>query len=250
MLRLPHPAPQFYIAEMRTAVTYRVTQSIARPGRVWWANVCVRVFVLKLTRSSTKTIDIRHEIFQNVSRAGSNLTADWMPVITAIICRIYLELQLWDTAGQERFRKSMVQHYYRNVHAVVIVYDATKPVTFNSITSWMQEIEAHGLMNAPRVLVGNKCDCGQTADRLPTTYAQRLADQYGMPLFETSALLDSECDNVESIFMTLAHKLYSKQPLRVISVEGERTSSRRGVVKLAQQKSTRPNSATDSCLCT
>lgn len=39
-----------------------------------------------------------------------------------------------------------------------------------------------------------------------------------MQLFETSALLDSECDNVESIFMTLAHKLYSKQPLRVVSV--------------------------------
>lgn len=30
-----------------------------------------------------------------------------------------IKLQLWDTAGQERFRKSMVQHYYRNVHAVV-----------------------------------------------------------------------------------------------------------------------------------
>lgn len=43
----------------------------------------------------------------------------------------YFQLQLWDTAGQERFRKSMVQHYYRNVHAVVIVYDVTKPATFH-----------------------------------------------------------------------------------------------------------------------
>ncbi|KOB72953.1 Ras-related protein Rab-33B, partial [Operophtera brumata] len=49
-----------------------------------------------------------------------------------------LQLQLWDTAGQERFRKSMVQHYYRN-----------------SISSWMQEVESHGLARAPRVLVGN-----------------------------------------------------------------------------------------------
>ena len=40
------------------------------------------------------------------------------------------QLQLWDTAGQERFRKSMVQHYYRNVHAVVIVYDVTKMPSF------------------------------------------------------------------------------------------------------------------------
>ncbi|XP_038219037.1 putative Ras-related protein Rab-33 [Zerene cesonia] len=154
-----------------------------------------------------------------------------------------IKLQLWDTAGQERFRKSMVQHYYRNVHAVVIVYDVTKPETFHSISSWMQEIESHSLMSAPRVLVGNKCDCGTPESRLATTYAQRLADKYGMPLFETSALLDSECDNVESIFMTLAHKLYSKQPLRVISVEGEQGPR---LVTLPRQKRSNRN---DTCPC-
>ncbi|KAI8440794.1 hypothetical protein MSG28_009119 [Choristoneura fumiferana] len=156
-----------------------------------------------------------------------------------------IRLQLWDTAGQERFRKSMVQHYYRNVHAVVIVYDVTKPETFHSIASWMQEVESHGLLGAPRVLVGNKCDTGTVESRLATSLAQRLADKHGMPLFETSALLDSECDNVESIFMTLAHKLYSRQPLRVISVQGEQGH---GVVTLPRK---RPRSATSSegCLC-
>ncbi|KAI5631226.1 ras family domain-containing protein [Phthorimaea operculella] len=153
-----------------------------------------------------------------------------------------IKLQLWDTAGQERFRKSMVQHYYRNVHAVVIVYDVTKPETFNSIATWMQEVEGHGLMAAPRVLVGNKCDCGTTESRLATSYAQRLADKYGMPLFETSALLDSECNAVNSVFMTLAHKLYSKQPLRVVSVEGEQ-----GTVTLPRHKSRLPAASSDSC---
>ncbi|XP_060806342.1 putative Ras-related protein Rab-33 [Amyelois transitella] len=156
-----------------------------------------------------------------------------------------IKLQLWDTAGQERFRKSMVQHYYRNVHAVVIVYDVTKPETFHSIVSWMEEVESHGLMNSPRVLVGNKCDCGTPESRLATTYAQRLADKYGMPLFETSALLDSECNTVESIFMTLAHKLYSKQPLRVVSVEGEHSYN---VVNLRRQKR-QPQPGDSTCLC-
>ncbi|CAG9571878.1 unnamed protein product [Danaus chrysippus] len=154
-----------------------------------------------------------------------------------------IKLQLWDTAGQERFRKSMVQHYYRNVHAVVIVYDVTKPETFHSITSWMSEVESHGLTKAPRVLVGNKCDCGSPSDRLATVYAQRLADRYGMPLFETSALLDSECDNVESIFITLAHKLYSHQPFRVVSVEGELGPR---LVTLNRHKR---NTSNDNCLC-
>ncbi|CAK1588976.1 unnamed protein product [Parnassius mnemosyne] len=165
---------------------------------------------------------------------------------TVRICNEDIKLQLWDTAGQERFRKSMVQHYYRNVHAVVIVYDVTKPETFHSIASWMQEVESHGLSGSPRVLVGNKCDCGTPESRLATAYAQRLADKHGMPLFETSALLDSEYDNVESIFMTLAHKLYSKQPLRVISVEGEPGY---GVVTLPRQRRPPKSSGTDKCLC-
>lgn len=46
----------------------------------------------------------------------------------------------------------------------------------------MQEVESHGLLRAPRVLVGNKCDCGAPEARLATTYAQRAADKYGMPV--------------------------------------------------------------------
>lgn len=46
---------------------------------------------------------------------------------------------MWDTAGQERFRKSMVQHYYRNAHAVLFVYDVTCPASFCSLTSWVEE---------------------------------------------------------------------------------------------------------------
>lgn len=33
-------------------------------------------------------------------------------------------------AGQERFRRSMVHHYYRNVNAVVFVYDVTNSHSF------------------------------------------------------------------------------------------------------------------------
>lgn len=55
------------------------------------------------------------------------------------------QLQLWDTAGQERFRKSMVQHYYRNVHAVLFVYDVTCPTSFSSLTSWVEECRKNSL---------------------------------------------------------------------------------------------------------
>ncbi|KAF2359907.1 Small GTP-binding protein domain [Trinorchestia longiramus] len=173
-------------------------------------------------------------------------------------------LQLWDTAGQERFRRSMVQHYYRNVHAVVLVYDVTRTSSFQSLRNWLVECNRQGLTDAvPRLMIGNKCDqmdrvtvststaqrfadlhnmpvcfttassssydlhnmhvCFTTASsssydlhNMPvcfTTASSSSYDLHNMPLFETSAKTDSECDHIESIFMTLAHKLKASKPL-------------------------------------
>ena len=35
-----------------------------------------------------------------------------------------VKFQIWDTAGQERFR-TITNAYYKNAHAIVIVYDTT-----------------------------------------------------------------------------------------------------------------------------
>lgn len=48
------------------------------------------------------------------------------------------QVQVWDTAGQERFRKSMVKHYYHNVHAVVFVYDVTNMTSFCNLQTWIE----------------------------------------------------------------------------------------------------------------
>lgn len=128
-----------------------------------------------------------------------------------------IKLQFWDTAGQERFRKSMVQHYYRNVHAVVLVYDVTKMSSFQSLPQWIEECNNHNLTDVPRILVGNKCDCKEM-QAVRTNAAQRFADFHNMPLFETSARDETECDNVEAIFLTLAHKLKNHRPMMPLPV--------------------------------
>ena len=107
----------------------------------------------------------------------------------------------------------MVPHYYRNVHAVVFVYDVTKVSSFESLPQWIEECDTHQLTReTPRLLVGNKCD-RPDLQAVRTNVAQRFADQHGMPLFETSAKDDSQSDHVEAIFMTLAHKLKNSKPL-------------------------------------
>uniref|UniRef100_A0A0M3HWL8 Ras-related protein Rab-33 n=1 Tax=Ascaris lumbricoides TaxID=6252 RepID=A0A0M3HWL8_ASCLU len=130
-----------------------------------------------------------------------------------------IRVQLWDTAGQERYRQSIVSHYYRNVNAVVFVYDVSNPASFRSLSTWISECRSHAVSaskDTPHILIGNKCDLSPE-ERVKTDYAQIFADQNDMALFETSALADSEADHVESIFMTLVHKLQQSKPMHVQS---------------------------------
>ncbi|XP_062380001.1 RAB33B, member RAS oncogene family a [Sardina pilchardus] len=160
-----------------------------------------------------------------------------------------IKVQLWDTAGQERFRKSMVQHYYRNVHAVVFVYDITNAASFRSLPAWIEECKQHSLgQEVPRILVGNKCDL-RHATQVGTEAAQQFADSHSMPLFETSAKnpnhadggdsnsYSSNSDHVEAIFMTVAHKLKSQKPLMLsqppgaentVALQGRREEEEKG----------------------
>ena len=107
----------------------------------------------------------------------------------------------------------MVQHYYRNVHAVVFVYDVTKMSSFESMPGWIEECDRHNLnKDIPRILVGNKCDITNRV-AVNTNMAQKFADSHNMPLFETSAKDDEKANHVEAIFMTLAHKLKNSKPM-------------------------------------
>ncbi|CAF0743676.1 unnamed protein product [Brachionus calyciflorus] len=130
-----------------------------------------------------------------------------------------IKLQIWDTAGQERFRKSMIAHYYRNVHAVLFVYDVTNINSFENLTHWIEEYNRFCTLNQtssliPKILVGNKCDL-ESDQKVSTNMAQTFADMHQMPLFETSAKDDSHSDHVEAIFMTLALKLKNSRPFYV-----------------------------------
>ncbi|KAG7503008.1 ras-related protein Rab-33B-like isoform X1 [Solea senegalensis] len=126
-----------------------------------------------------------------------------------------IKLQIWDTAGQERFRRSMVEHYYRGVHAIIFVYDVTSLTSFESIPEWIEECSRHCVGPlVPRIMVGNKCDLRDHRE-VPTATAQCIADSYNFPLFETSAKDPAEKDHVDAIFLTIAYRLKSRKPLRL-----------------------------------
>jgi len=65
-------------------------------------------------------------------------------------------IELWDTAGQERF-KSFVPQYFRDAHAVLVVFDSTKEHTYKSVPEWVAMFR-DVYPTRPCVLVANKCD--------------------------------------------------------------------------------------------
>lgn len=148
-----------------------------------------------------------------------------------------IKLQLWDTAGQERFRKSMVQHYYRNVHAVLFIYDVTCPSSFDGLSSWIEECRQNSMgQDIPRFLVGNKSDLrdsSRAARQVNQQKAISFAKSHGMMFFETSAKIPPnklskashrageapfQLDPIEDIVLTVAGKLKRHKSTNNISV--------------------------------
>ncbi|KAG0009981.1 rab32, member RAS oncoprotein, partial [Podila clonocystis] len=73
-----------------------------------------------------------------------------------------VRLQLWDIAGQERFG-NMTRVYYKEAVAALVVYDVTRPKTFEAVTKWKADLDskvslpqAWGGGPIPVVLLANK----------------------------------------------------------------------------------------------
>ncbi|KAI5607447.1 ras-related protein Rab-37-like [Silurus asotus] len=106
---------------------------------------------------------------------------------------------IWDTAGQERFR-SVTHAYYRDAHALLLLYDITNKSSFDNIRAWLTEIHEYAQSDAVIMLLGNKADMcsGRVIKRED---GERLAREYGVIFMETSAKTGV---NVDLAFMTAA----------------------------------------------
>ncbi|XP_069816161.1 ras-related protein Rab-10-like [Dendropsophus ebraccatus] len=117
-----------------------------------------------------------------------------------------LKLQIWDTAGQERFHTLSVS-YFRGAHGFILVYDITNPVSFENTSLWMKDIKMKAGEEVEVVLLGNKCD-REDEREVSKERGEKLAWEYGIPFFETSA---KENINIENTFDMLSATIYAKR---------------------------------------
>ncbi|KAI4298934.1 hypothetical protein L6164_032440 [Bauhinia variegata] len=114
-----------------------------------------------------------------------------------------IKAQIWDTAGQERYR-AITSAYYRGALGALLVYDVTKPTTFENVSRWLKELRDHADANIVIMLIGNKTDLKHLR-AVATEDAQSYAEKEGLSFIETSAL---EATNVEKAFQTILGEIY------------------------------------------
>ena len=134
-----------------------------------------------------------------------------------------IKLQIWDTAGQERFR-TITSSYYRNAHAIVVVFDLTNRQSYEHVQRWMNDINKFAKDNVLKFLIGNKADLINER-QVHYEEARALASQMNTTYFSLSA---KKNENINEFFEAAArlflmkYNFYDKENNNV-------TLSRRGI---------------------
>jgi small GTP-binding protein len=111
-----------------------------------------------------------------------------------------IKLQIWDTAGQEKFR-TITKSYYKDANGIILTYDISNSDSLKNIQNWMKLIEQNAEDGVCKILVGNKCDLENRA--IKTEEGEKIAQDFGMKFFETSAKSDINVDEAFNYLVTI-----------------------------------------------
>ena len=120
-----------------------------------------------------------------------------------------VQYQIWDLAGQSEFQ-AVRGTYYEGCFGALMVFDITRPASFENIPKWIAELTNHsGRGMVPIVLLGNKSDLKEkfpehVNDNQITIYINNLNEKcrsYGFEVvyLETSALTGKNIDKAFEI---------------------------------------------------
>ncbi|CAI9591369.1 unnamed protein product [Staurois parvus] len=86
----------------------------------------------------------------------------------------------------------MTRVYYREAVGAFIVFDVTRPATFEAVTKWKEDLDSKLTLSnglpVSTVLLANKCDQGKDGFRNNLTKMDQFCKEHGfVGWFETSA---------------------------------------------------------------
>ncbi|KAG0307932.1 rab32, member RAS oncoprotein [Dissophora globulifera] len=119
-----------------------------------------------------------------------------------------IRLQLWDIAGQER--GNMARVYYKEAIAALVVYDVTRPKTFEAVKRWKADLDSkvslpEALGGGPihTILLANKIDLQENGNGSPNAEEMDLfCQEHGfLKWFATSAKDNSNIEDAAQFLL-------------------------------------------------
>jgi len=127
-----------------------------------------------------------------------------------------ISLQLWDVAGHERYG-TMTSVYYKYAIAAIIVFDVSRPATFDTVLKWRADVNSKVMLPntkepIPTLLLANKCDIpGVVIDK---EALDKFVKENGfIGWFETSAQQNTNIDKGMKYLISKILDVAAKNPV-------------------------------------
>ena len=113
-----------------------------------------------------------------------------------------INFDIWDTAGQERFR-SVNTIFYKEAYVCIMVYDITKPQSFESIKNyWYNTVKENSFDDIIFGIAGNKIDLYEE-EKVDQNVVNEYCESINA-LFKTTSARQNTC--VDDIFKELGKR--------------------------------------------
>ncbi len=128
----------------------------------------------------------------------------------------HVTFQIWDLAGQARFTDVRQRFYFGSLGGLLL-FDVTRPESFQNIPNWLNEIwKNSGSGAVPIIVLGNKSDMRSNSSvsvKKAEDYCQQLTKNTKQHGFEVIYIETSAKDgtNVDEAFEALGKRIIGKR---------------------------------------